>query len=159
MKFFEDIGIGDRRELGRHSFTVDDIKRYAVRYDPQLFHVDEAAAARSHFGALIASGWHTAAVCMRLFVETQRQIAAELTARGEPAARIGPSPGFRNLKWLMPVRAGDTISYASEVLDKRPLESRPGWGVLVMRNTGTNQDGALVFEFEGAIFVERRGDP
>jgi len=159
VKFFEDIGIGDRRALGRHSFTADDIKRYAVRYDPQLFHVDEAAAARSHFGALIASGWHTAAVCMRLFVETQRQIAAELTARGEPAARVWPSPGFRNLKWLMPVRAGDTISYASEVLDKRPLESRPGWGVLVMRNTGTNQDGALVFEFEGAIFVERRGDP
>jgi acyl dehydratase len=156
MRFFEDIGIGDRRELGRHSFTVDDIKRYAVRYDPQLFHVDEAAAARSHFGALIASGWHTAAVCMRLFIETQRQIAAELAARGEPAAKLGPSPGFRNLRWLKPVYAGDTISYAGETIEKRQTESPPGWGLVVFRMRGTNQDGTVVFEFENAVLIERR---
>jgi acyl dehydratase len=156
MRFFEDIGIGDRRELGRHSFTADDIKRYAVRYDPQLFHVDEAAAARSHFGALIASGWHTAAVCMRLFIETQRQLAAELAARGEPAAKLGPSPGFRNLRWLKPVYAGDTISYAGETIEKRQTESPPGWGLVVFRMRGTNQDGTVVFEFENAVLIERR---
>ncbi len=156
MRFFEDIGIGDRRELGRHSFTVDDIKRYALRYDPQLFHVDEAAAARSHFGALIASGWHTAAVCMRLFIETQRRIAAELAARGEPAAKLGPSPGFRNLRWLQPVYAGDSISYAGETIEKRETESPPGWGLVVFRMRGTNQDGTVVIEFENAVPIERR---
>ena len=156
MRFLEDIVVGERRELGSHRFTAEDIKSFAVRYDPQPFHLDEEAAARSHFGGLIASGWHTAAAFMRAFVEAERRLAAEMAARGEPAARIGPSPGFRGLKWLKPVRAGDTVSYASEVLEKRPLESRPGWGVLVVRNTGTNQDGVLVFEFEGALFVERR---
>lgn len=157
MKYFEDIEVGERRDLGHHRFTAEDIKSFAVRYDPQPFHLDEAAAARSHFGALVASGWHTAAVFMRTFVEAERRIAAEMAARGEPAAKIGPSPGFRNLKWLKPVYAGDTIEYSSEVLEKRPLDSRPGWGLVTVRNAGTNQDGVLVFEFEGALFVERRG--
>lgn len=156
MKFFEDIEVGERRELGRHRFSAEDIKSFAVRYDPQPFHVDEDAAKHSHFGGLVASGWHTAAAFMRTFVDAQRQIAAEMAARGEPAAKIGPSPGFRDLKWLKPVYAGDVIEYASEVLEKRPLESRPGWGVVTVHNTGTNQDGVRVFEFEGALFVERR---
>ncbi|MFZ0113114.1 MAG: MaoC/PaaZ C-terminal domain-containing protein, partial [Xanthobacteraceae bacterium] len=68
MNFFEDLRLGERRELGSHRFTAEDIKAFAIRYDPQAFHIDEAAAARSHFGALCASGWHTGAVCMRLIV-------------------------------------------------------------------------------------------
>ena len=73
MKFFEDIAVGERIELGRHIFTADAIKAFARRFDPQPFHLDEAAAARSHFGALVASGWHTAAIWMRLMVEHQRR--------------------------------------------------------------------------------------
>ena len=73
MKFFEDIAVGERAELGQHTFTADGIKAFARRFDPQPFHLDEAAAARSHFGALCASGWHTAAVWMRLMVEHQRR--------------------------------------------------------------------------------------
>ncbi len=73
MKFWEDIAVGERAELGRHTFTADDIKAFARRFDPQPFHLDEAAAARSHFGALCASGWHTASVWMRLMVEHQRR--------------------------------------------------------------------------------------
>ena len=81
MKFFEDVVVGERFEVGRHTFTADNIKAFARRFDPQLFHLDEAAAARSHFGALCASGWHTAAVWMRLMVEHQRREDAARRAR------------------------------------------------------------------------------
>ncbi len=157
MKFWDDIKIGDRTEFGKHTFTAEAIMHFAARYDPQPFHMDEEAARRSHFGALCASGWHTAAACMRQIVDTHKRLAAETIARGEKAAKIGPSPGFRNLKWLKPVYVGDTISYASEVIEVRPLASRPGWGLVRMRTTGTNQNGVRVYEFEGSAFIERRG--
>lgn len=156
MKYLDDIRIGDKTELGRHTFTAEEIKTFATRYDPQVFHVDEEAAARSHFGGLIASGWHTAAMCMRFIVETKRKEQEAERGRGEPSARSGVSPGFRDLKWLKPVHAGDTITYASEVIETRPAQSRPGWGLLFSRNTGTNQAGELVFSFIGSVFVQRR---
>ena len=130
MKFFEDIRVGDAFEVGRHTFTADDIKAFAARFDPQLFHLDEAAAARSHFGALCASGWHTAAVWMRLMVDYRRRMDEAALARGEPVAGIGPSLGFRELKWLKPVYVGDTIDYASEVIETRASNSRPGVGLM-----------------------------
>ena len=86
MKFWEDIAVGERAEVGRHTFTADDIKAFARRFDPQPFHLDEAAAARSHFGALCASGWHTASVWMRLMVEHQHREDEARRARGEPIA-------------------------------------------------------------------------
>lgn len=156
MKYLEDIRIGEKAELGRHTFTADEIKTFAARFDPQPFHMDEAAAARSHFGGLIASGWHTAAMCMRFIVDYKRKEQEAERARGEPGAQTGVSPGFRDLKWLKPVYAGDTIAYASEVLEVRPLKSRPGWGLLFSRNTGTNQASELVFSFIGSVFVQRR---
>ena len=156
MKYLDDIQIGAKAELGRHTFAAQEIKTFAARFDPQPFHVDEEAAARSHFGGLVASGWHTAAMCMRFIVEQKRREHEAQLARGEPSAKIGVSPGFRDLKWLKPVRAGDTITYASEILETRPLASRPGWGLLVSRNTGTNQAGELVFSFIGSVFVQRR---
>jgi acyl dehydratase len=156
MQFFEDIRIGQKSEIGRHTFTAEEIKRFAARYDPQPFHLDEAAARRSHFGALCASGWHTAAVCMRMLVARKDRIVAELAARGEPIATWGPSPGFRELKWLKPVYVGDTITYATEPIEKRESKSRPGWGLLFSRNTGTNQRGEVVYSFIGSAFIERR---
>jgi acyl dehydratase len=156
MHFFEDIRIGERSEIGRHTFTAEEIKRFAARYDPQPFHLDEAAAAHSHFGALCASGWHTAAICMRLLVARKDRIVAELAARGEPIATWGPSPGFRELKWVKPVYVGDTITYATEQIEKRESRSRPDWGLLFSRNTGTNQRGELVYSFIGSAFIERR---
>jgi len=156
MKFFDDIAIGERFELGRHTFSADDIKAFARRFDPQAFHLDEAAAARSHFGALCASGWHTASVWMRLMVDYQRREDAALRARGEPVATLGPSPGFRELKWLKPVYVGDTISYATEVLETRTSNSRPEWGIMTIRNTGVNQKGEPVISFVSVAFVERR---
>jgi acyl dehydratase len=158
MKFFEDISVGERHNIGRHTFLADDIKAFAARFDPQSFHVDETAAARSHFGALCASGWHTAAVWMRLMVEHQRREDAAQRERGEPVAELGPSPGFRELKWLKPVYVGDTVSYAMEIIDARPSNSRPGWGLITLRNTGLNQRGEPVLSFVSVAFVERRKD-
>jgi acyl dehydratase len=156
MRYFDDIAIGDRMELGSHTFTAEDIKTFAGQYDPQAFHMDEAAAAQSHFGALCASGWHTIAVWMRLRVLYGRREDAERAARGEVIAKLGPSPGFRELRWLKPVYVDDTITYASEIAEKRASQSRPGWGLVFARNTGTNQKGEVVMSFIGSGFVERR---
>jgi acyl dehydratase len=159
MKFFEDIQVGERSEIGRHTFTAEEIKAFAGRFDPQVFHLDEAAAAASHFGALCASGWHTAATWMRLMVEHQRREDDTRRARGEPVARLGPSPGFRELKWLKPVYVGDTISYTTEVIETRPSNSRPDWGLMMVRNTGVNQRGEPVISFVSVAFIERRSAP
>ena len=156
MRFFEDLKIGERIEVGSHTFTADDIKGFAIRFDPQLFHVDEAAASRSHFGALCASGWHTASIWMRLMIDHNRRQDEGLRARGEPVAVFGPSPGFRELKWLKPVYVGDTISYATEITDLRASNSRPEWGIMAIRNTGTNQRGEPVISFVSTSFVQRR---
>ncbi len=157
MKYFEDISVGDIYEVGRHTFTADDIKAFATRFDPQLFHVDEAAAERSHFGALCASGWHTAVAWMRLMVDYRRRMDETMRARGEPVAGIGPALGFRELKWLKPVYVGDTIEYKSEVTELRLSNSRPDSGLMTFRSTGVNQNGEPVISLVSTTFVERRG--
>ena len=90
MRFFEDMRVGDRAEIGRHTFTLEEIKTFAQRFDPQPFHLDEAAAAQSLFGALCASGWHTACMWMRLAVEYRRREDEE--RRAEPAHPADSSP-------------------------------------------------------------------
>jgi acyl dehydratase len=157
MRFFEDIRVGERTEIGGHTFTADAIKAFAARFDPQPFHLDEAAAAHSHFGKLCASGWHTVCVWMRLLIVCRRGEDDERRARGEAVAQLGPSPGFRELEWLKPVYAGDTISFATEVLEARPLNSRPGWGIISLHNTGVNQHGEPVISFVSSVWVERSG--
>ena len=115
MWFFEDITIGQRRELGSFTFTAELIKKFAAQFDPQRFHLDEDAGRKSLFGGLAASGWHVGSVCMKLLVADGQRLAREAAARGEEIAVWGPSPGFRDLRWIRPVLAGDTISYGSEV--------------------------------------------
>ncbi len=108
MMFFEDIVVGERDEIGAHTFTAEEIKRFARAFDPQPFHLDEAAAEESHFGRLCASGWHTLAVWMKLNVRhLQRRARASARRPACRLARLGPSPGFDELKWLKPVYAGD----------------------------------------------------
>jgi acyl dehydratase len=157
VKFFEDIQVGDVFEVGRYTFTADNIKAFATRFDPQPFHVDEEAAARSHFGALVASGWHTALAWMRLMIDHRRRIDETMLARGEPVAGIGPALGFRDLKWLKPVYVGDIIDYKSEVTELRLSNSRPRFGLMTFRSTGVNQNGEPVLSLISATFVERRG--
>ncbi len=156
MKYFDDIQLGDTFAVGRHTFTAEDIKTFARRFDPQLFHVDETAAERSHFGALCASGWHTAVMWMRLMVDHRRGMIEAARARGEPVAGIGPALGFRELKWLKPVYAGDTVEYNSEVIETRLSNSRPRSGLMTIRSTGVNQNGEPVISFVSTTFVERR---
>jgi len=153
-RFFEELEIGRCHELGSFVFTPDEIVAFARSFDPQPFHMDEAAAAGSSFGRLAASGWHTAALWMATMVShRRRQIAATTTGR---PARLGPSPGFKNLRWSKPVFAGDRITYFSEIADKRESASRPQWGLFFHRNTGINQHGEEVFSFDGCVFVERQ---
>ena len=157
MRFFEDIGVGQRRELGSFTFTAEAIKRFAAQFDPQRFHLSEEEGRNSLFGGLAASGWHVGSVCMKLLVADGQRQMKEAAARGEKIAVWGPSPGFRDLRWLRPVLAGDTISFASEVESKRASESRLEWGIVQARNTGSNQRGELVFSLLATAFVPRRG--
>ncbi|MGX5735124.1 MaoC family dehydratase [Bosea thiooxidans] len=152
-RFFEELEIGRRYELGSFTFTPDEIVAFARSFDPQPFHMDEAAAASSSFGRLAASGWHTAALWMATMVSHRRRQLAATTGR---PARLGPSPGFKNLRWSKPVFAGDRITYFSEIADKRESASRPQWGLFFHHNTGINQHGDEVFSFDGCVFVERQ---
>lgn len=156
MDYFEDLRIGTRTVLGSHTFSADDIKAFAARYDPQPFHLDEEAGRRSLFGGLCASGWHTASVAIRMVVLERQRRAAERRARGETVVQNGPSPGLRDMKWLAPVFAGDTLDFVSEIVDLRGVRSRPGWGLMFSRVTATNQHGAPVYSYVGSLFVPRR---
>jgi acyl dehydratase len=159
VKFFDDLRVGDVFVLGRHVFGADEIKAFAGRFDPQPFHLDEQAAAQSHFGALVASGWHTAVIWMRLMVDFRRSAAEQSVARGEPVAKVGPALGFRDLRWMKPVYVGDTVDYRSEVIETRVSNSRPGFGLMTVRASGVNQKGEPVISFISTAFVERRGTP
>jgi acyl dehydratase len=156
MGFFEDMQIGQRRELGSFTFTAELIKEFARQFDPQRFHLDEEEGRKSLFGGLAASGWHVASVCMKLLVADGQREAGEAAARGEEVAVWGPSPGFRELRWIKPVLAGDTISFSSEVESLRSSAKRPEWGIMQARNIGTNQRGELAYSFLATCFVPRR---
>lgn len=155
-KYFEDITVGETIELGSHTFLAEDIIRFAEKYDPQPFHLSEEGAAKTHFGRLCASGWHTAAVFMKLLVATTKRLVAEAKAEGRTPARLGPSPGFDQLKWIKPVFAGDTLTYRRMVTGKTESRSRPQWGIVHSDMEARNQDGVLVFSFKANVFVERK---
>ncbi len=147
VKYFEDFVVGERHELGSHTMTGDEILTYARRYDPQPFHIDPEAARRSIFGGLIASGWHTCAVLMRLSVEDQRRTQA---------AGIG-SPGVDSVRWLKPVRAGDTLAGTTEILETWPSRSKP-MGFVRRRSEMANQHGDVVLRLVGiSMYQSRRG--
>lgn len=146
------LGIGRTITLGSHCFEADEIKAFARKYDPQPFHVDEAAAERSVFGRLCASGWHTAAMWMRYNLR-KREDAADWTGPG-PRPEFGPSPGFKNLRWLKPVYAGETITFTRTGVGHRPLASRPGWRLLTIRCEAFDSAGDKVLEFESAVLVK-----
>ena len=155
-RFFEDYMIGDRVELGSHHFTREAIIAFGQTYDPQPFHVDEAAGRASLFGGLAASGWHICGVWMRLMVDFRARDAAELAARGVPLAKLGPSPGVKSLKWPNPVLAGDTVRYSTTVTGLIDLKSRPNWGLWLSLNEAVNQNGLPVLSFIGQVLAERR---
>jgi acyl dehydratase len=145
--WWEDFKVGERIEMGGHTFGADEIIGFARQFDPQPFHTDLAAAKDSVFGGLIASGWHTCAVGMRLTVESHVNRTKSLG-----------SPGLENIRWLKPVRAGDTIRYSRVVLESRASASRPDVGLVKSRWEAINQDGELVMTMEGwGMFGRRPG--
>ncbi|TMH10934.1 MAG: MaoC family dehydratase [Betaproteobacteria bacterium] len=145
LLYWEDFREGEVREFGQMSVKRDDIVRFAAEFDPQPFHLDEAAAAQTMFGGLIASGWHTAAMAMRMMCD-------EYLLR---SASLG-SPGLETLKWLQPVRPGDTLHTRLTILETRPLQSRPGVGLLKSRHEVLNQRGETVMLMEGFGMMRRR---
>lgn len=151
VRFLRDAPLGPVRDLGPHLFTADAITAFARAYDPQMFHLDAEAARRSHFGGICASGWHTAAIWMKRLHATFARDAA-LTAETGPVPQLGPSSGFKDMRWLRPVYAGDTIRYSCSLIDKRASASRPGWGLATHRNAAENQRGEPVFAFTGTVF-------
>jgi acyl dehydratase len=158
MPFLEDMKVGLRRELGAFTFTAESIKIFAREFDPQPFHLDEEAGRNSLFGGLVASGWHVASVCMKLIVADGVRARQQAEARGEEFGTGGPSPGFRDLRWLKPVFAGDTLTYSGEIVSVRATASRPGWGIVQSKNVAVNQRGEEVYSFIGSVFLPQRSD-
>src|SRR5690606_32074794 len=133
---------------GSHTFTEDEIIAFAKLYDPQYFHIDPEAAKHSHFGGIIASGWHTVSVGHRRMVDALDAEAERLRTLGEEPGVSGPSPGVNSMDFKVPVRPGDTVSYELVVTGRRPSNSLPGWGLLFNRLTGPNPRGGLVYRAE-----------
>ena len=156
--WFEDAAPGLRIETGAHLFTRDEIIAFAAAYDPQPFHLSDAGAAASYFGKLAASGWQTAGLWMRHMIAARARQQADSIKSGAKLPKPGVSPGFKNMRWLKPVYAGDTIHFDSTIVEKRPTASRPGWGLVFSHNTGGNQNGARVFEFTSGVFWQMRPD-
>jgi acyl dehydratase len=144
-RYWDDYEVGQKYPLGSTTFTEQEIVDFALQFDPQPFHVDAAAAKQSMYGGLIASGWHVAAKMMRLFVDNY---VDRRTALG--------SPGVDELRWLKPVRPGDTLTGWVECAAKAPSKSRPNLGVIHERWSVTNQKGELVMTTKGINLVRRR---
>jgi acyl dehydratase len=143
--YFEDFIVGLRRELGSRSLSEEEMIGFAREYDPQPFHIDPEAAARSPFGSLIASGWQTCAVTMRILCDSFLLESASLG-----------SPGVDEVRWTKPVRPGDTLTVFSTVLEARASRSKPDRGVIVSATEVVNQKGEVVMTMRGMTMMSTR---
>ncbi len=144
IRFLEDYHVGDSAELGTVQVTEDEIRAFAVRYDPQPFHVDPAAAKRSPYGGLIASGWHTAAMMMRVIVD--HFVDAE-TCLG--------SPGLGPIRWKVPVRPGDVLRMRARITDNHRSKSKPEIGTVTFEMEALNQRDEVVMVVENWLAIVR----
>ena len=143
--YLDDFAVGQTFGSGRMRVEEDRIKSFAAEFDPQPFHLDAEAARKSLFGGLAASGWHTAALTMRLLVESEIKPVGGIVGAG-----------FDEFRWPRPVRPGDELRVESEVLEVRPSKSRPEQGIIKVRTTTLNQNGEAVQIFVGSLVVPRR---
>jgi len=148
MRYFEDFVVGDTIELGTHQFTAESIVAFGTAFDPQVYHVDPVQARSSVWSGLIASGWQTACIYMRLLVDN-------LMSKTESLG----SPGLDYLKWVKPVRPGDTLQARITFLECTPSRSRPDRGIVRSRGEMINQHGELVMQLEAVNFYGRRPGP
>jgi acyl dehydratase len=145
VKYLEDFEVGQSFGSGRLVVDAERIRRFAAEFDPQPFHLDEEAAQSSLFRGLAASGWHTAAITMRLLVESELRPAGGIVGAG-----------FDEFRWPHPVRPGDELHLTSEVLEVRPSKSRPDQGLIKVRTTTLNQDNRAVQILIANLVVQRR---
>jgi acyl dehydratase len=145
MRYLEDFAVGQTFGSGRMKIDVERIKSFAAEFDPQPFHLDEAAARDTIFRGLAASGWHTAAITMRLLVESDVKPAGGIVGAG-----------FDEFRWPRPVRPGDELKIEAEVLEVRPSKSRPDQGMIKLRTTTLNQRNEPVQISVGNLVVPRR---
>lgn len=146
MKYFEDFEVGEESVFGHYDVTREEILEFARKYDPQPFHLSDEAAAKTHFGRLAASGWHTTAMTMSVVV-------GHITK--EKQAGLG-SPGVDELRWLRPVHPGDRLTVRGKVLEKTPSRSRPEIGTIRTRTVVSNQDNVDVMSFTSIVMMLRR---
>ena len=146
MIYWEDLEIGSETEFGTYQVTREEVLEFAHKYDPQPFHISDQAAAKTHFGRIAASGWHTAAMTMRVIVDALSR---------EPQAGLG-SPGVDELRWLKPVYPGDTLTMRGRIVDKTPSRSKAELGTIRTQTTVTNQDGIDVMRFTSIVLMRRR---
>ena len=145
MRYFEDIEVGTTEEFGEYHVTKEEILEFAEQYDPQPFHTDEEAAEESAFGELVASGWHTTAMAMRMLVDNYLQDTAGMGGRG-----------VDELRWQQPVRPGDTLSVRTKVLDKYPSESDPRREYVERSVEVLNHHDDVVLSYIVTGMIERR---
>lgn len=148
MRYFEDLEVGARTYFGSYDVTREEVLEFAAKYDPQPFHLSDEAAAKTHFGRLAASGWHTCAMTMAVIA---RYVV------DEEQAGLG-SPGIDELRWLKPVYPGDTLRVHGEIVEKTPSRSRPEMGSFRSQMTVINQDDAPVMRFTSIVLIRRRPD-
>jgi acyl dehydratase len=145
VRWFEDFAVGDVTELGPVTLGEEEIVEFASRYDPQPFHLDREAAKDSMFGELVASGWHTTVLFMSMFV---RGVLLDSASLG--------SPGVEEIRWLAPVRPGDTLRGRPTILDARPSSKDPRRGTVFTHNEVLNQDDVVVMTMKARGFFARR---
>lgn len=148
MIYFEDLEVGAETDFGTYEVTREEVLEFAGKYDPQPFHLSDEEAAKTHFGRVAASGWHTAAMVMAV-------IARKVV--GEKQAGLG-SPGIDELRWLKPVYPGDTLHIRGKILDKRESRSKPEIGSFRTLTTVTNQNDETVMTFISIVLIRRRPD-
>jgi acyl dehydratase len=146
MIYFEDLVVGAETEFGSYAVTREEVLEFARKYDPQPFHLSDEEAAKTHFGRIAASGWHTAAMTMAVIA---RHVVEDRQAG------LG-SPGIDELRWKKPVYPGDTLHVRGRILDKTPSRSRPEIGSFRTETSVTNQHGELVMTFTSIVLMRRR---
>jgi acyl dehydratase len=146
MIYFEDLEIGRETVFGDYDVTREEVLEFARKYDPQPFHLSDEAAARTHFGRLAASGWHTTAMTMAVIVRHHGE---------EPQASLG-SPGIDELRWLKPVYPGDRLTVRATIVEKTPSRSKPDLGSFRTQTVVSNQDGVDVMRMTSIVLIKRR---
>lgn len=147
MRYFEDLEVGAETDFGSYEVTREEVLDFARKYDPQPFHLSDEAAAKTHFGRLAASGWHTCAMTMAVIV-------AHMSS-GEGQAGLG-SPGVDELRWLKPVYPGDTLHVRGKIVEKTPSRSKPHLGTFRTETTVTNQDDVPVMRMTSIVLILKR---